>query len=109
MDIHPENKTLPRIITLLLDDRRIWGAEYTKLQRVVKTIAATATGGAEQTAVDVIAKVLLDEWEGPAREYCHTKLQQPMMIEKVGVTADTEPGDWTEIILSGRNTKIGRQ
>ena len=109
MDLHPENKTLPRVITLLLDDRRIWGAEYTKLQHVVKTIAATATGGAEQAAVDVIAKVLLDEWEGPAREYCHTKLQEPMMIEKIGVTAETEPGDWTEIILSGRKTKIGRE
>jgi hypothetical protein len=74
----------------------------------VKTIAATATGGAEQAAVDVIAKVLLDEWEGPAREYCHTKLREPMIIEKVGITADTEPGDWTEIILSGRKMKIGR-
>lgn len=108
MAFHPENKTLPRVITLLLDDRRIWGAEYTKLQRVVKTIAATATGGAEQAAIDAIAKVLLDEWEGPAREYCHTKILEPMMIEKLGVTADTEPGNWTEIILSGRKMKNGR-
>lgn len=109
MTRRPENKTLPRVITLLLDDRRIWGAEYTKLQRIVKAIAATATGGAEQAAVDAIAKVLLDEWEGPAREYCHTKLQEPMIADKVDVTADTEPGDWTEIILSGRKTKNGKR
>ena len=32
-----------------------------------------------------------------------------MIADKVGVTADTEPGDWTEIILSGRKTKNGKR
>ena len=106
---HPENKTLPRVVTLLLDDRRIWGAEYTKLRSVAKTISAVVSGGANQDAVDAISKVLLDEWEGPAREYCYTKLKEPMIASKVGVTADTEPGDWTEIILSGRKNRYGKQ
>ncbi len=105
MQLHPENKTLPRVITLTLDDRRIFGHKYTELLEVVRTIAATASGGANQAATDVIAKVLLDEWEGPAREYCYQQLKKEMFQEKVGVTSDTEPGDWTEKILDWRKQK----
>ena len=103
MKQHPENKTLPRVVTLALDDRRIFGAEYNKLLHVISTIAATSSGGADQAATDVIAKVLLDEWEKPAREYCYKQLENDMMVEKLGVTAETEPGDWTQKILEWRN------
>lgn len=102
MKIHSENTVLPRITTLLLDDMRIFGHEYIKLQEVARTIAATASGGAEINALNVIGKVLIDEWEFPAREYCYKQLEEPMIAEKIGVTADTQPGDWTEIIISGR-------
>ncbi len=104
MQRHPENKTLPRIITLLLDDRRIFGRYYEDLLGVVSTIAATASGGATTEITDVIAKALLDEWEGPARSYCYDQLKHEMIIEKVGVTADTEPGNWTEQILDWRSS-----
>ncbi len=103
MKEHTENKTLPRVITLALDDRRIFGAEYDKLLHVISTIAATASGGASQSATDTIAKVLLDEWEKPAREYCYKQLELDMVVEKLGVTADTEPRDWTQQILDWRN------
>lgn len=104
MERHPENKTLPRVITLLLDDIRIFGKYYDDLLHVVSTIAATASGGATPGVTDVIAKALLDEWEGPARAYCHNQLKLEMMVEKLGVTANTEPGDWTEKILDWRNS-----
>lgn len=102
MEQHPENKTLPRIITLLLDDRRIFGKYYDDLLSVTATIAATASGGATPQVTDVIAKAMLDEWEGPAREYCYKQLKLDMMVEKLGVTADTEPGNWTKQILDWR-------
>ena len=102
MERHPENKTLPRVITLVLDDMRIFGKYYEDLLHIVSTIAATASGGATPEVTDVIAKVLLDEWEGPAREYCYEQLNREMVAEKIGVTADTEPGDWTEKILDWR-------
>ena len=35
MERHPENKTLPRVITLLLDDIRIFGKYYDDLLHVV--------------------------------------------------------------------------
>ena len=104
MEMHPENKTLPRVITLAVDDRRIFGHKYTELLEVVKTIAATASGGADTAVTDAIAKVLLDEWEAPAREYCYAQLKKEMIAEKVGVTIDTEPGNWTELIISARTT-----
>ena len=107
MDRHPENKTLPRIVTLLLDDLRIFGKPYEDLLKVTSTIAATAAGGASTEVTDVIAKTLLDEWEKPARDYCYTLLKQEMIAENVGVTADTEPGDWTNKILDRRITKNG--
>ena len=100
---HPENKTLPRVIMLALDDRRIFGKYYNDLLGVISTIAATAAGGASPQVTDVIAKTLLDEWEAPARRYCHEQLKQKMISEKLSVTAETEPGDWTEQILEWRN------
>lgn len=104
MHQHTENKTLPRVVTLLLDDRRIFGKYYNDLLGVVSTIAATASGGAAREVIDAIAKTLLDEWEGSARSYCYNQLKDEMIVEKIGVTADTEPGDWTEQILNWRNT-----
>ena len=105
IQLHPENKTLPRVITLTLDDRRIFGHKYTELLEAVRTIAATSSGGANHAATDVIAKILLDEWEGPAREYCYQQLEEKMTQEKVRVTAETEPDDWTQIILDWRKQK----
>ncbi len=108
---HPENRTLPRVIRLALDDRRIIGQPYQDLLGVISTIAAMLAGGAAPPAVDAIAKTLLDEWEGPARKYCLELLQQEMVAESLGVTAATEPGDWTEQILGWRNPngKRGKQ
>ncbi len=105
MKSHPENKTLPRMVTLLLDERRIWGIGYKELQYIAKNIADMVAGGVDQAVVDTVAKTLLDEWEGPAREYCQAQLQKPMVASKIGITADAEPVDWTEIIISGRNKK----
>lgn len=104
MSLHPENKTLPRIITLLLDDMRIFGKYYEDLLHIVSTIAATASGGATQKVTDFIAKNMLDEWEEPARAYCYEQLKQTVIAEKIGVNADTKPEDWTEKILSWRNS-----
>lgn len=100
---HPENKTLPRVITLALDDRRIWGKYYTDLLGIISTIAATTAGGATPQATDAIAKALLDEWEAPARKYCYEQLQLKMISEKLGVTVETKSRDWTEQILEWRN------
>lgn len=100
---HPENKTLPRVITLALDDRRIWGKYYTDLLGIISTIAATTAGGATPQATDAIAKALLDEWEVPARKYCYEQLQLKMISEKLGVTVETKSRDWTEQILEWRN------
>lgn len=102
MEMHPENKTLPRVITLTLDDRRIFGKYYDDLLSVIATIAAAASGGATTQVTDAIAKTLLDEWERPARKYCHEQLKLEMVAEKVGVTADTEPSDWTKQIIEWR-------
>lgn len=102
MDLHPENRTLPRVITLLLDDRRIFGKCYDDLREIVSTIASTASGGAKQEVTDAVAKMLLDEWEAPARAYCYGQLKLEMMAEKLGVTADTEPINWTKQILEWR-------
>ena len=101
---HPENRTLPRVITLTLDEMRIFGKYYTDLLGVVSTIAATASGGAPPAVTDVIAKALLDEWEGPARACCYGQLKNEMVAEQLGVTADTEPVDWTEQIFRWRNS-----
>lgn len=102
MEQHPENETLPRIITLLLDDRRIFGKYYEDLLHITATIAAAASGGASPEVTGAIAKTMLDEWEGQARKYCHSQLKLEMMAEKIGVTADTSPGNWTEQILNWR-------
>lgn len=99
---HPENKTLPRVITLLLDEKRIFGKCYDDLCDIVSTIASTASGGAKQEETDAVAKMLLDEWETPARTYCYGQLKLEMMAEKLGVTEDTEPIDWTQQILEWR-------
>lgn len=104
---HPENETLSRLVPLLLDDLRIWGEPYLKLRLVAQTIAATAADGVSRDAVGAFATVLLDEWEGPAREYCYVKLGDPAIAEKLGVTAETEPLDWTEVALAARRRKNG--
>ena len=103
IDQHPENKTLPRVVTLLLDDMRIFGSYYDKLLKTVSTIAATASGGASREVTDVLAKILLDEWETPARTYCYEQLGHQMVSEKLGVTAESEPVNWTTRILEWRN------
>ena len=104
MIIHPENKTLPRVINLLLDDRRIFGKYYDDLRSIVSIIAAAAAGGASQEDTDGVAKALLDNWEGPAREYCYKQLENKMLVEMLGVTMNEEPANWTELIIKRRNT-----
>lgn len=102
MDRHPENKTLRRVVTLLLDDRRIFGDPYNALLHTVGTISAIASSGADINLVDKFAMDLLDEWECSARKICNEQLKQSLMAEKLGVTADTKPGDWTEKIFTWR-------
>ena len=104
MEQHPENRALPRVVTLLLDEMRIFGKDYDDLRGIVSTIAATASGGASQEATDVLAKVFLDEWEAPARAYCYEQLGHRMVSEKLGVTAESEPVNWTTRIFEWRNS-----
>ena len=38
------------------------------------------------------------------KDIAYNQLKLEMMVEKLGVTANTEPGDWTEKILDWRNS-----
>ena len=76
MEMHPENKTLPRILPLLLDERRIWGHCYTQLTEIAKSVAASTMSGVGRETIDMSAKMLLDEWEKTAWEYCLGHLKE---------------------------------
>ncbi len=99
---HPENKTLPRIIHLLLDERRLWGHPYTQLQDIAKSIAASTMSGVGRDTIDASAKMLLDAWEPEAMKYCIEGLQKDFVSEKVGVGPDDVPMNWTDVIMGGK-------
>jgi len=55
-----ENEVLPKVVALLLDcEDELDDAEYSKVQDVVGTVAATASGGTSTEKLDMVFTVLM--------------------------------------------------
>ena len=55
-----ENEVLPKVVALLLDsDDELNEGDYTKVQDVVGTVAATATGGTSTQKLDMVFDMLI--------------------------------------------------
>ena len=79
---HPENKSLPRVISLLLDNLEMENNEYLHLRRVTETVAAAASMGLDQSMIDDLSRMLLDEWEQQAKHKQSLKNRQLEAVRK---------------------------
>ena len=100
---HPENKTLPSIMSLLLDHYEIAGADYAHLRRITKTVAAAASAGADQGMIDELSALLLKEWEKQA-----AVTVRDSNVISVAQTDGGQSVDWTEVILSSMHKSSRR-
>ena len=80
--------------------------EYLHLRRVTETVAAAASMGLDQSMIDDLSRMLLDEWEQQAKHKQSLKNRQLEAIREEGAHKNTEKTDWIDIILSMKSRKV---
>lgn len=97
--IKPENKTLFKVMKLLLDDYTILGAGYVKLRGCVNTIAELAVSGVKGKELDAIAESLMDESIPIIREESKRALDISIYAKDDIFIEDMQDMSWTERII----------